>query len=392
VSFDASLQTGFDSYFNGSLSYFGGGTSAACPCWAGLIAIANQGRVAAGGTELDSSTNPQQTLEALYSLPASDFHDITTGYNGFNAGPGYDFVTGRGTPIANTLIPDLVSYGKTPTVTGISPSTGLPAGGANVTITGTNLIGATAVMFGSVAATSFTVLSSTKIVAVAPAEAAGSVDVTVTTPGGTTALTAADKFNYGVPPSIATQPGNQTVKAGSGTSFTAAANGNPTPSVQWYVSTNGGTSFTPLSNGGVYSGVTTDTLTITGATKTMNGYEYKAVFTNSVGTATTSAAKLTVDFAPSVTTQPGNKSVKPGKSTSFTAAASGNPAPSVQWYVSTNGGATFTPLSNGGTYSGVTTDTLTITGAKKSMNGYKYKAVFTNSDGTATTDDATLTV
>jgi hypothetical protein len=95
-------------YLDGGWST-GGGTSLGSPCWAGLIAIANQGLVADGDTTLNSTTNPTQTLHVLYSLPASDFHDITTGYNGYIAGPGYDEVTGRGTPIANLLIPDLVS-------------------------------------------------------------------------------------------------------------------------------------------------------------------------------------------------------------------------------------------------------------------------------------------
>ncbi|HWC88561.1 MAG TPA: hypothetical protein VG433_02870, partial [Pirellulales bacterium] len=47
----------------------------------------------------------------LYSLPASDFHDIVSGNNfaGDSAGPGYDLATGRGSPIANLLVPDMVS-------------------------------------------------------------------------------------------------------------------------------------------------------------------------------------------------------------------------------------------------------------------------------------------
>ena len=84
------------------------GTSAASPIWAGLIAIADQGRVLAGGTPLTGYT---QTLPALYSLPASDFHDIIYGNNGDPAGPGYDLATGLGTPVANLLVPDLASYG-----------------------------------------------------------------------------------------------------------------------------------------------------------------------------------------------------------------------------------------------------------------------------------------
>ena len=83
------------------------GTSAASPIWAGLIAIADQGRALAGGTPLTGYT---QTLPALYSLPAADFHDIVYGNNGDPAGPGYDLATGLGTPVANLLVPDLAGY------------------------------------------------------------------------------------------------------------------------------------------------------------------------------------------------------------------------------------------------------------------------------------------
>jgi hypothetical protein len=83
------------------------GTSAAAPIWAGLIAIADQGRALAGGTSLSGYT---QTLPALYSLPAADFHDILYGNNGDPAGPGYDLATGLGTPVANLLVPDLAGY------------------------------------------------------------------------------------------------------------------------------------------------------------------------------------------------------------------------------------------------------------------------------------------
>ena len=111
VSFDASDQSGVTFYLNGALSYHFYGTSLASPCWAGLLAIGNQGRVANGGKPFNSVKNPRQTLQALYSLPARDFHHINTGYNGQSAKAGYDQVTGRGSPIANLLVPALAKYG-----------------------------------------------------------------------------------------------------------------------------------------------------------------------------------------------------------------------------------------------------------------------------------------
>lgn len=79
------------------------GTSLGAPAWAGLIAIADQGLATVGHAPLSTA----QALAGLYKLPSWDFHDETTGYNGYSAGPGYDLVTGLGSPIANQLILDL---------------------------------------------------------------------------------------------------------------------------------------------------------------------------------------------------------------------------------------------------------------------------------------------
>src|SRR5262249_40331918 len=70
-----------------------GGRSAATPEWAAMIAIADEGRAVYGRGSF-AGVN-----QAIYSLPAVDFHDITSGNNGYYyAGAGWDPVTGRGTP------------------------------------------------------------------------------------------------------------------------------------------------------------------------------------------------------------------------------------------------------------------------------------------------------
>ncbi|MGI8733701.1 MAG: YDG domain-containing protein, partial [Pyrinomonadaceae bacterium] len=100
-------------------------------------------------------------------------------------------------------------------------------------------------------------------------------------------------------PNVTTQPTSQTVTYGAASaSFTAAAGGSPTPTVQWQVQIGGVGSFTNLSNVAPYSGVTTGTLTITSPTVSLSGNKYQAVFTNTCGgtqTATSNAATLTVN-------------------------------------------------------------------------------------------------
>ena len=113
---------------------------------------------------------------------------------------------------------------QVPTVTGISTTSGPTSGGTSVTITGTGLNVATAVYFGSDPA-SFTLGTATSLTAVAPAEAAGTVDITVANPGGTrSATSSADQYTYvaaptvtGVSPSSGPLAGGTTVTvSGSG--------------------------------------------------------------------------------------------------------------------------------------------------------------------------------
>jgi len=129
VSFDADPLTGaavYDSYNDSAPADpwdVGGGTSLSAPCWAGLIALVNEGRVVSGEQTLNSS-NPIQTLGALDDhATTGDFNDITSGYNGYYAASGYDMVTGLGSPVANELVPDLINTDNTAMTLTSSPDT-----------------------------------------------------------------------------------------------------------------------------------------------------------------------------------------------------------------------------------------------------------------------------
>ncbi len=116
VSFDADPFTGvpvYDSFNNGNSTPWVkvAGTSFATPSWGALVAIADQGRNLAGKPVLDGPT----LMSMLYAMPASNFNDITIGGSGGAtpqlATPGYDLVTGRGTPKAQLIVGDLVGVG-----------------------------------------------------------------------------------------------------------------------------------------------------------------------------------------------------------------------------------------------------------------------------------------
>jgi plastocyanin len=101
------------------------------------------------------------------------------------------FVHGRG--MSGRVV---VSPTPPPTVTKLSPRRGPAAGGTSVRIAGTNFTGATAVKFGAAKAAGFTVNSTTSITAATPAESPGRVDVTVTTPNGTSGANHNDRFTF----------------------------------------------------------------------------------------------------------------------------------------------------------------------------------------------------
>jgi hypothetical protein len=107
VGYDGDPNTGFavyDSYAGGGGWGQYGGTSAGAPQWSALVAITNEGR--------SSPLSSSGTLNGLYSLLNSSntinttyLNDVTTGSSGtYSAAPGYDLVTGVGSPVAGRLI------------------------------------------------------------------------------------------------------------------------------------------------------------------------------------------------------------------------------------------------------------------------------------------------
>jgi hypothetical protein len=202
--------------------------------------------------------------------------------------------------------------------------------------------------------------------------------ITVTVPNESVTMFVVEPASSTSAPVVTTNPTSQTITAGQSVSFVAAATGNPTPTVQWQVSTNSGSTWTNV------SGATSTTYTFT-TTTSQSGSQYRAVFTNSAGSATTSAAALTVNAAvtaPSITTQPAGQTVNAGQSVSFTVAATGTAPLTYQWQ-----------KLSGSTWGNIGTNSATFTvSAAASSDAGSYHVIVSNSAGSVTSSTATLTV
>jgi hypothetical protein len=95
----------------------------------------------------------------------------------------------------------------------------------------------------------------------------------------------------------------------------------------------------------------------------LNGNLITSVFVN---------GSITTYGLPTILTHPTNKTIAKGQNTSFSITASGSGL-TYLWQVSTNGGTSYTELTNGGYYSNVTTPTMNITGAQLALSGYLYR-------------------
>jgi hypothetical protein len=158
---------------------------------------------------------------------------------------------------------------------------------------------------------------------------------------------------------------------------------NPPAGALVYVTINGVTQEARLDNFGGFS------VSFPTASLPLGSYPitYSYAGATNFSAAADSSTTLTVaaPAAPQVTLNPSDVTVLEGYTATFTAAASGLPAPTVQWQVSTDGGLTFTNIT------GATSPTLTVV-AYEGMNRYHYRAVFTNPYGVAITTDAVLYV
>jgi hypothetical protein len=200
-------------------------------------------------------------------------------------------------------------------------------------------------------------------------------------------------------PVITVQPTDKTVRNDEPPILRSKATGNPTPTVIWEASMDGGKTF-GAGTGADYEKDDLDLGKILagsigkGNLFVLNGFRFRATYTNSQGTATTDTITLTVLFRPKLFFNVQDQSVKVGQTATFEAACAGNPKPTVQWQVKVGDkpwadikGATMVDNSS----PPYTKSTYTTTGVEFA-NGFKYRAKFTNTIASEETNAATLTV
>jgi hypothetical protein len=188
--------------------------------------------------------------------------------------------------------------------------------------------------------------------------------------------------------SITTDPAATDVCSGSPASFTVVASG--ATSYSWQVSSNGGGSWAATTIGAGYTGNSTATLTNTSAAGSENNYLYKCIVTGTCGGPLTSNTALQSVFtgSPSIGANPSNQSKCSGGTATFNVTASN--LVSYQWQEGISG--TYSNITDGGVYSGATTNTLTLTAVTLGMDARTYKCKVTNPCGTTTSTAATLTI
>jgi hypothetical protein len=216
VSADADPQHGYLVYWTNSQTHPSqsawwefGGTSAAAPVWAGLVALGDASGDGGCASAPLGFLNPSLYAIAAGSSGSSAITDVTGSGNGsFSAGAGYDLVTGLGTPQAGgvhglvaQLCAAVAGVGATgattlpaaPEVSGLSVGDAAP--GTTETISGSGFAAGAAVTFGGVAASAVTFIDASTLRATVP-PGTGVVTVRVATAAGTTVANPADRFTY----------------------------------------------------------------------------------------------------------------------------------------------------------------------------------------------------
>ena len=191
---------------------------------------------------------------------------------------------------------------------------------------------------------------------------------------------------------IITQPQDVALCDLGDAEFTVTASADAT-AYQWQED-QGGDNWQNITDGGIYSGATTASLTLSGLTFANNGWKYRCQVTG-ISADVSDAATLTVNEIVEINSNTPNQTIAAGSGTSFAITATGTGTPDLvyQWQVCTDGSdINFAPIADAGSYSGTSTNTLTLTNVPIAFNGYIYRCEVTGICGFEVSDSSTLFV
>ena len=171
-----------------------------------------------------------------------------------------------------------------------------------------------------------------------------------------------------VAPSITKEPANQTVTVGQTATFSVTATGTSPLTYQW------------KKNGTIISGVTTAIYTTPATTVSDNNAQFTVTVGNSVNSVVSTAATLTVNVPPTISTQPASQTVAVGQTATFSVTATGTGTLTYQW------------KKNGTAIAGATSASYTTPATFASDNGASFTVTVTGTGGSVTGNAATLTV
>jgi uncharacterized protein YjbI with pentapeptide repeats len=331
----------------------------------------------------------------------------STGAGGGGGGSSYVMpgATNTGSVLDATLHPSVtITPVLVNTSTTLSASAAQVATGQSVTYTATvsPVPSGGSIDFSATNGTTTTDLGSslvnttTGVATLAPTVAAGVWTVIAHYLGSTpyTQSTSSGKsLQVGTAPSVTTNPTDQTVVVNGTATFTAAASGDPAPTVMWQESFNSGGNWSNI-------GTTTPTLSVSATDIQINGVQYRAMFSNADGSVASEAATLTIQGGPKVFLDAPNFIFLAGTGVSWQAVGIGNPIPDATWQTSTNG-VIWTDISptdpsfsiNFATVpSNLKADAFMSFEAAMSLQFHQFRVKFTNSVATAYTNSVLLHV
>jgi hypothetical protein len=169
-------------------------------------------------------------------------------------------------------------------------------------------------------------------------------------------------------PAITTHPANQTVTQGQPATFNVSASGSTPLNYPWQRNTVN------------ISGANLPSYTISSTALADNGAKFRCVVSNGFGTATSNEGTLTVTAPPNIITHPADQTVTQGQPATFNVSAGGSTPLNYQWQRNTVNIA------------GANLPSYTISSTALADNGAKFRCVVSNGFGTATSNEATLTV